>query len=138
MTSGPGHEGGCFCGAVRFRLTGSVAQACYCHCASCRRAPGAPFVAWCTVAKDGFELTAGSLAEHRSSPGVTRGFCSHCGTSLTYTHEERGAGEIDVTIATLDDPAPVVPTRHIWVEDKLPWLGIDDGLAQFARFSGQA
>jgi hypothetical protein len=130
-------DGGCFCGAVRFRLTAPLTQTCYCHCESCRRSSGAPFVAWCTVGTDRFALAHGRLALHESSPGVRRGFCAQCGTSLTYAHEER-PGEIDVAIAALDDSGPVAPTRHIWVEDKLPWLCIDDGLPQFQRFSGQA
>lgn len=129
--------GGCFCGAVRFRISGPISQACYCHCESCRRAAGAPYVAWCTVERNRFELTRGRLAEHASSPKVKRGFCASCGTSITYTHEARPA-EIDVTIVTLDEPAEVAPTRHIWLVDKLPWLEIGDGLPQFERFTSQS
>lgn len=103
---------------------------CFCHCTSCRRAVGAPLVPWGTFARDRFTITAGQLAEHHSSPGVTRGFCQHCGTSLTYRNEAR-AGEIDVALGTLDDPAVLKPQMHIWVQDKLPWMVIGDGLPQF-------
>ena len=130
-------DGGCFCGTIRFRISGPISQACYCHCESCRRAAGAPYVAWCTVDRNRFALTRGRLAEHASSPQVVRGFCRSCGTSITYTHEAR-PDEIDVTIVTLDAPERVVPTRHLWILDKLPWVEIDDGLPQFERFSGQS
>ena len=69
---------------------------------------------------------------HRSAPQVTRGLCSDCGTALTYEHERR-AGEIDVTLASFDEPSRFSPQAHIWVEDKLPWISIDDGLPQFQK-----
>lgn len=132
--SPPVQAGGCFCGQLRFELVAPVDAACYCHCESCRRAAGAPFVVWCTVERGHFRVTRGELAEHASSPRVVRGFCAQCGTSITYTHEAR-PNEIDVTVVTLDDPDPVVPRRHLWVRDKLPWVVIDDGLPQFQEFS---
>jgi hypothetical protein len=76
------------------------------------------------------------LTLHASSPKVSRGFCATCGTSITYAHDAR-PGEIDVTIATLDDPEHVAPTRHIWLIDKLPWVEINDALPKFEGFSSQ-
>lgn len=69
-----------------------------------------------------------------SSPGVTRGHCHNCGTSITYKNEER-PGEIDISVNCLDDPAAPILRAHIWTEDKQPWLQIDDGLPVFARKS---
>jgi hypothetical protein len=126
--------GACFCGAIRFRVTGPVPEACYCHCESCRRASGAPYVAWCTVDRTGFSVSQGQLRLHASSPRVTRGFCADCGTTLTYTHDAR-LDEIDVTVVALDAPERIVPTRHIWVCDKLPWVAINDGLPQYETVS---
>jgi hypothetical protein len=39
---------------------------------------------------------------------------------------------IDVTIASLDDPAPFAPQKAIWLEDKLPWVKLDESLPSFA------
>jgi hypothetical protein len=125
-----GYLGGCLCGGVRYQLSGPVSNLCFCHCASCRRASGAPMVPWGTFVRENFRLTRGSLAEYRSSPAVTRGFCAACGTSLTYRHDDR-ARDIDVTLATLDDPTLLAPQVHIWVGDKLPWVSINDGRPQF-------
>ena len=72
-------------------------------------------------------LTHGRLSEYRSSAQVWRGFCARCGTSLTYRHESRPA-EIDVTLATLDDPTLLTPAMHVWVKDRLPWMPIADSL----------
>lgn len=122
--------GGCLCGALRYRVSGAPTNRCYCHCTSCRRASGAPFVAWATFARSAFQLAQGTLSTVRSSDKVARGFCAACGTSLTYAHDERSA-EIDVTLATLDDASAVAPEYHIWVWDKLPWVTIGDGLPQY-------
>jgi hypothetical protein len=89
-------------------------------------------VPWGTFAAERFRIVRGRLAEYRSSPPVRRGFCGHCGTTLTYCHEQR-IDEIDVTLASLDDPGALTPEAHIWVEDKLPWVVIADGCPQFAR-----
>jgi hypothetical protein len=116
---------------VRYEVAGPVIHLCFCHCASCRRAAGAAPVSWGTFARENFRLTRGALAEYRSSPPVMRGFCAACGTPLTYRHEAR-ATEIDITLATLDEPALLAPRMHVWVSDKLPWVAITDGLPQFA------
>ena len=124
------YAGHCFCGSVKFEVAGPEKYACFCHCESCRRAAGGVYVAWATFAREAFIVTSGEFVEHRSAPGVTRGLCSSCGTSLTYERADR-PGEIDVTLTSLDDPSEIAPRSHIWVEDKLPWVNIDDGLPQY-------
>lgn len=124
-------SGGCLCGAVRYELTGPVEQLCFCHCTSCRRAAGATPVAWGTVATQRLAIVRGALARFRSSPPVVRGFCAACGTTLSYEHAARPA-EIDVTLASLDDPAALAPERHLWVSDRIAWGALDDGLPQHA------
>ncbi len=89
-------------------------------------------VAWGTFKAADFQVTHGDLKEATTSPGVTRGYCGHCGTSLTYQHVRR-ENEIDVTLASFDDAAELRPTVHIWVEDKLPWVQITDGLPQYPK-----
>jgi hypothetical protein len=124
-------RGGCLCGRVRFEAREPVTNLCFCHCESCRRAIGAAPVAWGTVEHSGFAVTRGELAEYNSSPSVSRGFCRHCGTSLTYKSSER-PGEVDITLASLDEAAALVPVRHIWVQDELAWPTGADGLPRYA------
>jgi hypothetical protein len=126
-------KGGCLCGRTRYQVSGSPQNLCFCHCASCRRACGAPLVAWGSFRRDGFRLLHGAAyLLRRSSPQVQRGFCGHCGSAVSYEHAQR-AGEIDITLATLDDPARFEPECHIWVEDMLPWMRIEDGRPRFQR-----
>jgi hypothetical protein len=103
-----------------------------CHCESCRRAAGAPVVAWITWAAEAFAWTRGQPAQHRSSPAVTRTFCGRCGTPLTYQHDQH-AGWIDVTVCSLDLPAAHAPTDHVWTEDRLSWMTGLDALPSHAR-----
>jgi hypothetical protein len=127
-------QGGCFCGAIRYRARSAPAASMICHCNSCRRLTAAPVVAWLTFAKASFEYLQGQPAELRSSPGVLRAFCSACGTHLTY-HNDRYVDEIDVTTATLDDPAAFAPTHHSWLSHNIEWVRFGDGLAQYPRSS---
>jgi|SRR5579863_1653497 len=136
MSESP-YTGGCLCGAVRYRATGTARNLCYCHCESCRRAAGSPTVPWATFERTHFQLLRGELTEFRSSPGRLRGFCAACGTSLTYRSDDRPT-EIDVTLGTLDEPRRLAPQMHVWVEDKLPWVGLADALPQWPRGAGPA
>lgn len=135
-TTGPSYSGGCLCGGIRYRATGPATHLCFCHCHSCRRAAGAPAVPWATFARAQLAVTHGELTEYGSSEGVMRGFCSVCGSSLSYRHAARPS-EIDVAIASLDEPEALRPEAHVWVQDKLSWVAIGDGLPQFAQVDGE-
>lgn len=124
--------GGCLCGEVRFEARSAPTYVCICHCESCRKAAGAPMVAWATFRVQDVQFTRGAPVHHASSPGVVRGHCGRCGASISYRHERR-PGDIDLTLVTLDDPSAFRPVAHIWVEDKLPWIGINDGLPQYPK-----
>ena len=123
-------EGGCLCGAIRYRIDASVLETGICHCRTCRRAAGAQSVAWLTVPAIGFALVSGKPAAFVSSAEVERGHCRDCGTSLTY---RSGPDTIDVTIASLDNPEEVRPTREIWLEHRLSWEPIDPVLLGLPR-----
>jgi len=125
-------EGGCLCGAVRYRAESPPTVSMICHCHSCARASGAPAVAWVTFAAQAFHFLRGNpVAFHSSSP-VTRRFCGICGTALTYAHAARPA-EIDVTTRTLDDPDRFPPSHHSWLGDAPHWDRPADVLPAFER-----
>lgn len=129
------YRGGCFCGAIRFEVSGPLLYSAFCHCESCRRAAGAAYVPWATFGKEAFQLRKGELTTYRSSPGVRRGHCARCGTSLTYEHADR-QGQIDVVFAAFDDPSEVEPVAHIFVEDKLDCVHLDDSLPRYLQNTG--
>lgn len=127
--------GGCLCGAVRYRLRAAPSASVICHCRSCRRGAGAPAVAWMTFDRVGDVDFSGDLARFASSRGVTRGFCGCCGTALTYATAD-SADSLDVTTASLDDPARYPPIREVWLAHRLPWTAVAVDRECHARGSG--
>jgi hypothetical protein len=122
--------GGCLCGAVRFRATGAAIATTLCHCSLCRRAAGAPLTAWAMFPRDAVVLERGDLTLYASSPGVERGFCGRCGTTLSFGADFL-PGLIDLTIASFDEPARVPPQFHMWESERIPWLAIGDDLPRY-------
>lgn len=127
----PRIEGGCFCGAVRYRATQEPLGSMICHCRSRRGVSGSPVVAWLTFAQDRFAFTRGEPAVFQSSRGVLRRFCRDCGTPLTY-ESARSPEEIDVAICSLDEPEAFPPTHHSWLKHDLRWMKFGDGLPTYS------
>jgi len=125
-------EGGCFCGAIRYRIDGNPRRVAHCHCLHCRRTSGAPFVTWIDVSPERFRYLRGRPGNYESRPRVTREFCGDCGTQLTYRNAEE-PDSIDVTACSLDDPGGLRPQDHVWNDRRLPWVRIDDGLPCYGR-----
>ena len=128
------HQGGCLCGAVRYKLHGAPDWSAHCHCRSCQKATGAAFTTWAGMKKENFEVTRGQLTVFNTSPDVERGFCGKCGTSLTYVAEKGWPGQVSVLAPTLDDPGIVAPAAHVYVEHQLPWVKLDDGLPTHEQY----
>jgi hypothetical protein len=134
MTESTHIEGGCSCGAIRYRSTAQPTGRTLCHCESCRRASGAPAVAWAIFPTHAFAIVAGTPHEHRSSEYVTRSFCETCGTPLVYRSDRR-PDVVDVPTATLDDPDAFAPEREIWTGERIAWSVVNPALPQFVRSS---
>jgi hypothetical protein len=126
--------GGCMCGAIRYRITAQPIVTSLCHCRSCRLATGAPVAAWVILPLGGLVFDQGEPVAFASSPGRERTFCGRCGTSLTYTREDR-PDSIDIHTATLDDPDAFPPVREIWLEEKIAWMEPNPHCAHYPRTS---
>lgn len=124
-------EGGCLCGAVRYRAEGPPMSNSTCHCRSCRLASGAAATAYFKLRRARFGLMRGTLQRYRSSPSVERGFCARCGTTLTYAHDE-DPDDIQVTTATLDTPETWPPTHEVWLSHRIPWASSDGTIPRYA------
>lgn len=130
-------EGRCLCGAIGYVVRDEPVAVVLCHCSMCRRAAGAPAVAWAMFPLEAFEVVRGKPAVFASSPGVERSFCATCGTQLAFTAEFL-PGLVDVTVGSLDDPAALPPRMHIWDESRLPWLATADTLPRHAALPPDA
>ncbi|MDL9998352.1 GFA family protein [Variovorax sp. J22P240] len=131
--SDPCLEGGCQCGAIRYRITGSPVMAALCHCSMCRRANAAPAVAWAMYEQSQVSFLADEPTRYESSPGAVRSFCARCGTQISFTADYI-PGLIDITIGSLDDPEQVAPTFHYWESRRLRWVQFADALPRHAEF----
>ncbi|KIU50268.1 MULTISPECIES: GFA family protein [Pseudomonas] len=121
------HEGGCHCGAVRYRVAGALEDVAHCHCSVCRRVTGGLLVTWATVRCEDFQWLLGTPQRYDSSASCVRYFCSRCGAHMALT-TDLSPESIDITITTLDAPEQVQPRRHIWTDSRLPWVHLDEQL----------
>jgi hypothetical protein len=122
-------EGGCLCGAVRYRARGPALGVEYCHCGMCRRAAGAPTVCWADFPREAFTILRGEPSQYASSEHARRAFCRDCGTQLTFSWE--GRPYLSLTVGSLDEPERLAPRQHIYEADRLPWLHIGDDLPRY-------
>jgi hypothetical protein len=122
--------GGCWCGAVRYRVADEFRYASNCHCSRCRAATGSAFKAFAGIERDKLELIAGDgtlLIVGGEDLNDTR--CSSCG-SLLFSVVRDGAF-VHVALGSLEDAPSIRPTEHIFVGSKAPWFEITDDLPQF-------
>ncbi|KQY19377.1 MULTISPECIES: GFA family protein [Rhizobium/Agrobacterium group] len=115
--TGPVHTGGCQCGAVRFRVEGELGDASVCHCRMCQKAAGNFYLPLVSVRQAKLSWTRGEPKRFQSSNAASRGFCSDCGTPLTYEAPDGVA----LTIAAFDRPEGIVPVIQWGIEAKLPY-----------------
>jgi hypothetical protein len=118
--AGPVLSGGCQCGAVRYRIDGSLGRAGLCHCRMCQKAFGSWGAALVSVPVAQLTWTRGRPAEFRSSAIVARGFCAQCGTPLHM--KEDGDSTYEIAIGTLDNPELAPPTEQAGIEAELSWF----------------
>lgn len=123
--------GSCFCGAVRYAIHGAIGPAYYCHCSRCRKISGSAFSSNAVVAVDDFRVLQGgdALKAFTTENGVSRVFCSHCGSSILV----RQGDQMRLRLGTLDTPLPEGPVLHIHTASKADWFAICDGLPQHAE-----
>ena len=106
-------SGGCACGRIRFSAWIEDDEAYLCHCRMCQRSTGSLSIAFKNVAKA--SVTWNQEPDHyHSSPIAVRPYCRECGTSLGFFYPE--SDNIDLTVASFDDPSRFRPARHFGAE----------------------
>jgi hypothetical protein len=129
------HEGGCLCGAVRYRATNADTKAvAHCHCGMCRKTSGGTLVSWIEVATKDFSFTQGQPGHFKSSHIAERTFCGTCGCQFTFQFSVDPAADSDVlwlTLGSTDRPDDFEFAQHIFTDDQLPWLHFGDPLERW-------
>ena len=113
--------GHCLCRAIAFACDAAPRWTLNCHCETCRRATSSAMTTWICVPREAFRFTRGVPSYYASSPGVRRGFCARCGSTLSY-EGERWPGELHLHVGAFDDPSALAPTGQAFADERLPWL----------------
>jgi len=132
-------EGGCSCGAVRYRLTSDPLFVHCCHCLNCQVQTGSAFVINLLIEADRVELLAGNPQpvdvprDDGSAQAIFR--CPACQVAVfsTYTQPDIRF----VRAGTLDMPADIAPDVHIFTRSKLPWVEVPDSQPAFEVYYDQ-
>ncbi|MGI9388368.1 MAG: GFA family protein, partial [Methyloligellaceae bacterium] len=111
----------------------------YCHCKSCRRPTASPVTLFFGAKVETVRWLGSDPATYESSPGVTRSFCSRCGTPICYAIADR-PDELDFYHGTLDRPELVSPLdveggRHVFVGEQISWFEVRDALPRYEATS---
>ena len=130
------HEGGCHCGAVRFRATNEPVRKAACHCRSCQRRTGSAFGMGAYFNESDVELD-GELRtyEHRSDESgrwLRIEFCLNCGGTVTWTAEAL-PGMRAIAVGSFDDPKWFKPRRFGWMRSAHPWIIPPPGVEVFQQ-----
>ena len=129
MTVASGREGGCQCGAIRYRLLRDPVALYACHCMSCQKQSSSAFGLSMWVERDAVEFTGAEPRIYRTSGDSGRektcAFCGEYGTRVYHAGgavREEGSTMLSMKVGTLDDTSDVVPTSHLWTKRAQPWL----------------
>ena len=129
-------EGGCACGAVRYRLTSDPLITHCCHCLNCQRQTGSAFVINLLIEADRLELLAGDpqpTDAPRDDGSMQRIFrCPICQVAV---FSQYGSAKVQfVRAGTLDQPSGIAPDVHIYTRSKLGWITLPDSVPAFEEF----
>jgi len=130
-------EGGCACGAVRYRLASPPMFVHCCHCRDCQKQTGSAFVLNALIEADRLAQLAGNTEEiilpTDSGVGQKVYRCTSCKIAVWSVY-----GGVDrlrfVRIGTLDDPTALTPGVHIYTRSKLPWVKLPEGVPAFEAY----
>lgn len=130
-------DGGCACGAIRYRLTSAPMFVNCCHCRDCQRQTGSAFVVNALIETDRVTLLAGDpepVAVPTDSSRPHRIFrCPACRVAVWSEYGGVPALRF-VRVGTLDDPTAFSPGAHIYTRSKLPWVALPEGIPTFPTY----
>jgi hypothetical protein len=132
-------EGGCNCGAIRYRIEGEPMGVAACHCTRCRRQSGGTNSVNLIVSPAAMTITGTPKVFEDKDTGsgmpVLREFCGDCGSPI---RSVLGSSPdiVAVKAGTLDDPDPYAPGVHVYTRSKIAWVEVPAGVPQFETNPG--
>ena len=130
-------EGGCACGAIRYKLTNTPLIVHACHCRDCQRLSGSAFATNIWIEDRCVEMLVGKPSSFRLAGGSGQPhdvfFCARCGTTV-WSRYRPVPWALFVRAGTLDDQDAVTPDLHIFTRSKVLWLELPAGARTFDAF----
>ena len=127
-------EGGCQCGAVRYRITAGPLGVYNCHCKDCQRSSGGTHTLSMPTRREHVVLLAGRLEAYDKAADSGRTVrmlgCAACGTKV-WNEPLSFPAMLVVKPGTLDDMSWAQPVGNIWTASRAPWVEIDENLVNF-------
>ena len=124
-------QGGCACGAVRYRMTSRPMFVNCCHCRCCQRESGASFALNAIIEADRVVLLSGSPeavnTPSESGKGQKIARCPSCRVALWSNYAGAGDAIRFIRVGTLDEPDRLPPDMHIYTASKQPWVVLPPG-----------
>lgn len=127
-------EGGCQCGAVRYRITARPLGVYACWCRDCQRASGTTHTLSMPIEREHVELIRGDFRSYdkRADSGRTVRMmaCAICGTRV-WNHPLAAPEMMVIKPGTLDETGWIAPAGNIWTASAPDWVKIEEGEANF-------
>ena len=126
-------SGGCRCKQLRYEAKGAPIFSAICHCKGCQsRTGGSTGFMFFLRSKSEFTGDFGGYRDPETSTPIHMIFCKNCGSTIGA--RPGSYPEVQILLAAaLDDVNCFEARFHMWVSEKLPWIGIDDTLPRFAE-----
>ncbi|GIZ50446.1 GFA family protein [Noviherbaspirillum aridicola] len=120
-------DGGCPCGAVRFRGEAVPVAMYNCHCPGCQKLSGAPFAPLVVLPLARVRMT-GDLKRPaqavRDDKHGERFCCARCGFPVL-ARSDAQAEVCMLNVMSVDDPSWFHPVADIWTAYAQPWVRLD-------------
>ena len=134
-------EGGCACGAARYRVEGDPIFVNNCHCRLCQRQTGSTSVVNAFYETERLTLVEGELSDHTvpagsGGPHLIRR-CKACGVALWSHYPRLGRLGLGLRVGTLDEPAALRPDAVIFTESAMPWVAMPGDIPAFETVYNQ-
>ena len=126
-------EGGCLCGAVRFKVAGAPIRMAQCHCLDCQRASGTGHMSNAIFRVADVTLTGktASFASSSDSGNVlTRHFCPTCGGRV-FLYNKARPDMIVMAVGAFDDSSWFEPEVVLYTKSRPHWDLTTDAVPTF-------
>lgn len=134
----PSLDGGCACGAIRYRMLDLPMFVHCCHCTRCQRETGGPFAHHAMIEFTKFKILQGEpdfvLVPTDSGGKHWVARCPGCRTAMWNEHGTRRAVMRYVRVGTLDTPDALPPQAHIYTRSRQSWLVLAAGVPAYRAY----